>query len=116
MSYVPVVVPPSPPSPRTRELADLLVRVIEAYEEGHPTTTRIEVREATRLALSKTDPSGLRAPIVAVALGGVMAMLLGAFVFLKQSGGMADVPVALPAVGIVALIVVLAVVAVARQR
>jgi hypothetical protein len=43
-------------------------------------------------------------------------MLLGAFVFLKQSGGMADVPVALPAVGIVALIVVLAVVAVARQR
>ena len=34
MTYVPIpIVPPTPPSPRTRELAELLARVIEEYEK-----------------------------------------------------------------------------------
>ena len=101
MSYVPIVTPtPSPPSPRSRELADLLVRVIEAYEEGHPTTTRPEIRAATRLALSETGPSRLGTPIVAVTLGGLMALLLGVSVFLRQSGGLVDIPLNVPIIGV----------------
>ncbi len=52
MDYVPIVTPTqSPPPPRRREFADLLVRAIEAY---------------------------------LVTLGGLMALLLGVSVFLRQ--------------------------------
>ncbi len=117
MSYVPIVTPtPSPPSPRSRELADLLRRVIEAYEEGHSTTTRAEIRAATRLALSKAGPSRLGAPIVALTLGGLMALLLGVFVFLRQSGGLVDLPSSVPIIGVGIVTIALAAVAVIRAR
>ena len=77
MSYVPIVTPTqSPPSPRRRELADLLVRVIEAY---------------------------------LVTLGGLMAVLLGVSVFLRQSGSLVDIPLNVPIIGVVIVTIALAV-------
>ena len=42
MIFVPVVTPPTPPSPRTRELAGLLGQVVQEYTKAHPATTRAE--------------------------------------------------------------------------
>ena len=68
MNYVPTVTPTrSPPSPRSRELADLLVQVIKAY---------------------------------LVTLGGLMALLLGVSVFSRQSGGLVDIPLNVPIIGL----------------
>ncbi len=77
MSHVPKVTPtPTPPSPRSRELADLLVRVIEAY---------------------------------LVTLGGLMALLLGVLVFSRQSGGLVDIPLNVPIIGVGIVTIALAV-------
>ncbi len=113
-TYVPIVVP-TPPSPRARELADLLTRVIEAYEEGHPTTSRAEIREATRLALAKTGPgsAGTR-PIVAGSLAALTVGLVGVSAFLKNADGVPAIPWTLVAVGLLAI--VFGIVAVARNR
>ena len=75
MSYVPIVTPT--PSPRTRELADLLVRAIEAY---------------------------------LVTLGGLMALLLGVSVFLRQSGSLVDIPLNVPIIGLGIVTIALAVI------
>ncbi len=78
MSYVPILTPtPSPPSPRTRELADLIVRAIEAY---------------------------------LVTLGGLMALLLGVSVFLRQSGSPVDIPLGVPIIGVGIVTIALAVI------
>ncbi len=78
MSHIPIVTPtPSPPSPRSRELADLLVRVIEAY---------------------------------LVTLGGLMALLLGVLVFSRQSGGLVDIPLTVPIIGVGIVTIALAVI------
>ncbi|HSG07899.1 MAG TPA: hypothetical protein VLA36_06065 [Longimicrobiales bacterium] len=84
MINVPVV-PPQPPSPRTRELADLLGRVIEEYEKHHPSVTGSEVRAALHMAgqSSKGAP-----PVAAVAVAlGVAALLGGVFFFMAANGG-----------------------------
>lgn len=93
MLYVPVVVPPTPPSPRTRELAELLGRVIEEYEKHHPSVTGSEVRAALQMA---SQSSKTVAPAAALVAGVGLAFLfagLAAFFFVQGgslSGG--DLP------------------------
>ena len=116
MSYVPIVVPPSTPSPRTRELADELARVLVAFEQKHPTVTRGEMTEATRLALQATRGSSNVAPLTATLVGLVVAAALGVFVFLEQSGAIESIRI-YSVVGVVAaLVIVLALVAVLRRQ
>jgi hypothetical protein len=118
MSYVPIVVPPpQPPSPRTRELADLLARVIVDFEQRHPSVTGQEVREASRLAVQASHGSDAPARLVALALGGLLALAVGGFVFLRQStGGAASGSVPVPVLVIGISIAILALLAIALRR
>ncbi|HKJ02461.1 MAG TPA: hypothetical protein VJ997_08405 [Longimicrobiales bacterium] len=86
MAYVPVVVPPQPPSPRTRELAQLLGRVIEEYEKHHPAVTGPEVRGALRMAARSSKAAAVPAAALAAGLGLVL-LLAGVAAFLLVQGG-----------------------------
>ena len=88
MTYVPIVTPvvtDQQPSRRTRELADLLGRVVQEYEKAHPSVTGPEVRQALELARSaSTKATGAPAAfVVALALGVVMAMGLVGFLYVQ---------------------------------
>lgn len=88
MAYVPIVpaTPSPPPSPRTRELAALLTRVLEEYRKSHPATTDAEVRAAVRLAQLSTRSGSQATPLlVSLALGILVAGVL-AGVFVLRSG------------------------------
>lgn len=118
MTYVPIVVPPpQPPSPRTRELADLLTRVIVDFEERHPSVTGQEVREATRLAVQASHGSEVAGRLVALALGGLLALGAGAFLFLSEAaGGSASDGVPIPVMAVGITVAILAILAVALRR
>ena len=90
MSYIPIVMPPTtpqPPSPRTRELAEILAKVLEEYQKAHPSVTGAELRAAIRLAQSSTGKD--KAP-VALALSLGLGLLVGGLtlglVFVGRSG------------------------------
>jgi hypothetical protein len=91
MIFVPVVTPPpTPPSPRTRELAGLLTKVLEEYTKAHPSTTRTEIRAAFSMAVRNAGPGGSgTATTVAVMVGLVLALTLGGLVFFEAQGGTA---------------------------
>lgn len=112
MTYVPIVTPPvtqPPPSPRTRELAGLLTKVLEEYEKAHPAVTSAEVRAALRLAQMSAGPDRSKvAAGVSLAVGlGVAMLTLGLF-FFRSSGGGGDMefPVILPMIimGVIVLL------------
>jgi hypothetical protein len=112
VTYIPIVpTVHTPPSPRTRELADLLSRVIQEYETHHPAVTGSEVREALSLAAagSKGAPGGPRILLALLAMGLVAA---GAVLFfsarLSGGGGGDPFPAAAVAVGVL-LVLALAV-------
>lgn len=116
MIYVPVN-PPPPPSPRTLELASLLGRVIQEYEKHHPDVTGQEVRSAVHLAAGASRRGGGVALRVAAAVGLVVALAVGGFVWMATSGGTGSggsVPMVALSVGI--LLVTLLMVAVLRGR
>jgi len=120
MTYVPVVPPPhsGPPSPRTRELAGLLSKVLEEYAKAHPETTGSEVRAAMRLAArgSPPDASGARA-VIALTLGLLIFGLgLGLFLFQRGGGGGTDESLPMIAVALVIFISLLAMVVMKRLR
>jgi len=94
--YVPVVVPPQPPSPRTRELAELLGRVIEEYEKHHPAVTGSEVRGALQMAAQSSKAAS---PAAALAVGLGLALLLGGLVAFFSMGSMSGA--AIPWSGVV---------------
>lgn len=90
MMYVPIVPPIStgqPPSPRTRELAALLAKVVQEYRNSHPAVTGAEVREALRLARLTTG--GGKATVtfaISLALGLLVAGLMAGLVFFRGRG------------------------------
>lgn len=89
MTYVPIVIqtPTPPPSPRTRELAGLLTKVLEEYKKAHPTTTNNEVKAAIRLAQLSSRSGNPAAPAAAaLVLGLLMAALAGGFFFFRANG------------------------------
>ena len=91
MTYVPIVTPPtSPPplSPRTRELSNLLTKVLDEYQKAHPKTTSTEMRQALRIAASA---AGSDRTVVATSIALVLGLLLAAgglfaFLFMGSSG------------------------------
>jgi hypothetical protein len=102
--YVPVIPHrEDPPSPRTRELADLLGRVIQDYEKDHPSVTGREVRAALEIAVrgARSGVMGSREVALGVA---VAAAVAGVFVWLAGQGGS-------PAASPIAVAVVMALVA-----
>lgn len=117
MTYVPIpiIVPPTPPSPRTRELADLLARVIEEYEKHHPAVSGAEVREALSLASQSSNTAAPARTLVATLLLGLVALGAGLFYFVERSGGggAPDFPMIAVVTGV---ILVLGLVAVIKGR
>jgi len=111
MTYIPVVpqthVPP--PSPRTRELNDLLSKVVDEYTRANPATTKAEIRAAFRLAQVS---GGGNSTAVALSLGlglGVAFLVLGLFYF-RTAGDIAIGPILPMIIGVaVVLIGILAV-------
>jgi hypothetical protein len=116
MTYVPVVTPPTPPSPRTRELAGLLAQVLEEYTKAHPATTKAEIRAAVRMAqMSAAGSQATAVTVISLALGLVVAFL-GFGLFYFRSAGDTEITAALPMI-IVGLIVLIAIaMAVVRNR
>jgi predicted lipid-binding transport protein (Tim44 family) len=90
MAYIPPVPhsPSSPPSPRTRELAALLTKVLEEYRKSHPSTTDAEVRSAVRLAQLASRSGNPAAPLaLSLGLGLLVAGLLAGLLFYRSAGG-----------------------------
>jgi hypothetical protein len=88
MTYVPVVVPPTnspPPSPRTRELAGLLTKVLDEYTKAHPAVTKAEIRTAFRMAQMTTGRDSKR--IVLALVFGVMVLVFSVGLFFARAGG-----------------------------
>ena len=106
MAYIPPVPhsPSSPPSPRTRELAALLTKVLEEYKNSHPATTDAEVRAAVRLAQLASRSGNQTAPLaLSLGLGVLGAGLLAGVLFFRSAGGFE-----LGSWGPIAIVVVLA--------
>ncbi|HSW28495.1 MAG TPA: hypothetical protein VLH75_03280 [Longimicrobiales bacterium] len=108
MLYVFIPPPPSPPSPRTRELAALLGRVIEEYEKHHPAVTGPEVRAAVRMAVESSSRKG--SPDLRIAVGVAAAVVAGGlFAFLAANQGQmpqGTVPMVAAVLGLFAVLMV----------
>ena len=116
MSYVPIIVPPQqPPSPRTRELADELARVLRDFEGRHPSVTRHEVVEASRLALQASGTRSVMAPVLTAVLGLGVAALVALLVFVRSGGELSGAGSPVGAV-VVGLAVVAAVIFIRRRN
>ncbi|MGD2120667.1 MAG: hypothetical protein PVJ76_02935 [Gemmatimonadota bacterium] len=108
MTYVPVVTPPTPPSPRVRELAGLLRQVLEEYKKAHPATTRTEIRAAVRMALMSTGGNQATVATVLSLVLGLGVAVLGFGLFFFQRAGEVEITAALPMI-IAALLLVFAI-------
>ena len=112
MYFVPIV-PSSgtgaPVTPRTRELADLLGRVIEEYEKHHPAVSGSEVRQAMDLALQRSQKGGADVARLALAAGLGGLAVAGVLAYLVMGGGVSSeaAPMAYVAIGIFAVLVTL---------
>ena len=86
MSFVPVFVPPPPPSRRARQLAGELESTISAFRRQNPRLRDVEVRQALGLARRRTT-STRAAKLVIV--GAILAavMLLGVLFYTRQATG-----------------------------
>jgi hypothetical protein len=106
VTYIPIVpVTPTPPSPQAVELAARLTHVIREYEQANPGMSRGDVDQAVGLARQATGSNVVAPRAVAAVLGGVVVLLLGVFVFVRQSG--ADVPLGIPLVaGVIGVMIV----------
>lgn len=117
MSYVPIIVPTNapPPSPRTRELANLLGQVLDEYTKANPTTTSAEIRDAYRMARAAQGKSKNNVAVgVSLGIGLTVAMLGLGLVFFRSAGEIEIGPL-LPMI-IMALIVLIGLVAIVVNR
>ena len=117
MSYVPIIVPTNapPPSPRTRELANLLGQVLDEYTKANPATTSAEIPPAYRMARAASGKGSANAAAgVSVALGlGVAMLVLG--LFFKSAGEIEIGPI-LPMIIMVVIVLVGLVAIVVNRR
>lgn len=120
-AFIPVVPSgaPTPPSPRTRELAGLLTKVLDEYQKSHPAVTPTEMRAAVRLAQSSVKGGGPVIPLaVSLGLGLLVAGLMAGLLFVRSGGDVAQwtsAPIAIfVLVALIALIMVLVLKSVSR--
>jgi len=105
--YVPIVVPPTPPSPRTRELANLLSTVIQEYEKHHPAVTGGEIHQALDLAKQGSQKAMATNRVLVVTVAGGLLALAGVGAFMATAaggGGQVGFPVLAVVVGILLVV------------
>ena len=117
MTYIPVIVPPQEaPSPRTRELADQLARVIVDFEQNHPTVEAGEIRQAAQLAVRASRTAGGVDAATITALVGLVVLVVGVVVYMGITGRFAvDGPFPVLLVNLI-LIAIVAVAAILLRR
>jgi hypothetical protein len=119
MAFVPVSTPPTyPPSPRTRELAGLLSKVLEEYTRAHPSVTKAEIRSAIRMAQMSAGPDrGKVAVLLALALGiGVAGLLMGLLLYQGAEGGGSGTMSSMVIAAVIALVAVMMVMVKLQSR
>jgi hypothetical protein len=118
MTFIPTapVSSGTPPSPRTRELAGLLGRVLEEYRKNHPSLTPGEIRSAFRLAYRASGGGDLAARRALVLGLAVMVALLGLGSFLFSASEAQEFALVLPLVIMVIVILLLVVLVLVRIR
>jgi hypothetical protein len=118
MFFVPIVPSsPAPPlSPRTRELAGLLQRVLDEYTRTHPATTKAEIRAAIRMAQVRggSDMTKVAAGLSVVLGLGVAMLLAGLFFF--RAGGEASIRAISPMIIMVVIALLLVVLVVVKSQ
>jgi hypothetical protein len=118
MSYVPIV-PRSDRtriSPRARELAAQIDKLVQDFQRSYPDTRPTDVQEALRVASGSPDtvPGSRRVLAVALAVG--VAVLVGGLAFVGDSGSSSlDLPANFMLWLVAGVIIVLALVARARR-
>ncbi len=118
MSYVPIV-PRSDRtriSPRARELAAQIDKLVQDFQRSYPDTRPTDVQEALRVASGSPDtvPGSRRVFAVALAVG--VAVLVGGLAFVGDSGsGSLDLPANFMLWLVAGVIIVLAFVVRARR-
>jgi hypothetical protein len=122
MAFIPVSTPPTVTalSPRSRELAELLAKVLDEYTKAHPATTHAEIRAAVRMAQMSAGGAQSKVAVgLTFGLGlGVMFLVLGLFYFRSAGGGGGEgmeIGPVLPVI-IMAIIALLGVVMVIAKR
>lgn len=91
MTYVPIVTPSpasTPPSPRTRELAGLLTRVVEEYSAAHPGVTQAEIRQAIQITQLSARGGSRNASLVVMLVVGLLVGGLTLGLFVAEGGGL----------------------------
>jgi type VI protein secretion system component VasF len=83
MSFVPIVTPPPPPSPRARELARRIAEAIEQFRHEQPGTSSTDVRQALHLAAASSGTA--QKLVVTLILAGLVLLAVLLFIFLKQA-------------------------------
>ena len=89
MSYIPIV-PLSDRtkvSPRARELATQIEKVVQDFRRSYPDTRPGDVQEALRVAAGGSDSVPESRRVLALTLAGGVAALVGVLFFLRESGG-----------------------------
>jgi len=119
MSYIPIV-PLSDRtkvSPRARELATQIEKVVQDFQRSYPDTRPEDVQEALRVTSGGSDGVPDSRLLLALSVAGGVAALVGVMFFTGNSGGG---PSALPADSmlwiVVGVIVLIAVAAMVRRR
>jgi len=98
-----------------RQLSDELSTVIDDYERRFPDLSSADVRQAAQLAVQKRGKgSGVDRQSIALAAG-VIFFLGGIGAFMYQRGAMEGVEIPWVMVGVVGMIAVVGVLAVARK-
>ena len=120
MTYIPIVIPPQasqPSSPRTRELAGLLTKVLEEYQKAHPSVTGAEMRAAIRMVQRTTGKDRTaNALVLSLVLGLMVAGLAVGLV--AGDGGAVDLGGSMPMVILAATVflgIILAVIKIASK-
>ena len=118
MSYVPIV-PRSDRtriSPRARELAAQIEKLVQDFQRSYPDTRPTDVQEALRVASGGSDAVQGSRRVLAVALAVGVAILVGGVVFVGDPGsGSLDLPANSMLWLVAGAIIVLAFVARARR-
>ena len=118
MSYVPIV-PPSDRtrvSPRARELATQISKLVQDFQRSYPDTRPSDVQEALRVASGGSDAVPGSRRVIAVALAAGVALLVGGLAFVGDSGSASlDLPANFMLWLVAGVIIVLALVVRARR-
>ena len=104
MAFVPYVAPSSPPSPRAQELGRQLSEAIEKYCQENPDISGTEIRQAMALA-QRGVGAGKQSVAIALVVG-FLTLGVAGFYIINRQPDMADPPMLLMIVVIVAVIAV----------